>query len=196
MKKKLLSLILVGVLGVCTACSTAWLTTFENYLKVVGPILVQILDIVSLVEGKPVNTQLQAKITGDAAAINAIAASINAATVQNVVGECAQFNLAVATLQSDLSQVEQLANVGPNASAEIAAAVGIAQAAFTEVEAPISACSASSSNAQALAALKAGSVGVSSPEDVVKKFNAVVDKKHHVHLHSLFVRILTFGIAQ
>jgi hypothetical protein len=157
---------------------------------------VQILDIISLVKGTPVNTQLQAKITADSAALNALAASVSSASAQNVVGTCAQFNLAVSTLSGDLTQIEQLANIGQNTSAEIAAALGIAQAAFTEIEAPIAACQAAPTSEAALASLRAGAVGVSSPEDVVKKFNAVVDKKHHVHLHGFFVRLVTFGHLQ
>jgi len=195
MKKFILAPVL-AIAIIATGCSVAWLSTFEGYLKVAGPILVQILDIVSLVKGTPVNSSLQAKITADAAAANTIAQSISSASSQNVQGDCAQFNLAVSTLQGDLSQVEQLANVGSQTSAEISAAMGIAQAAFTEIEAPIAACQSAPTPSAALNALKAGSVGVSSPEDVVRKYNAIVDSKHKVHLHNKFVRALTFGHLQ
>jgi hypothetical protein len=43
--------------------SNRWLSTFEDYLKIAGPILVQILDIVSLAEGVPVNQALVGSAT-------------------------------------------------------------------------------------------------------------------------------------
>lgn len=198
MKKKLLSLVLVGTLGFATACSTTWLTTFENYLKIAGPILSEILNIVAEVNGTPVNAQLQAKITADSAAANSLAQSISTATAENVQGTCAQFNLAVSTLNSDLSSIEQLANVGQNTSQEIAASLGIAQAVFAQIEAPIAACQAAPSNAAALRALsaKAPSGNVPTAQNLVQAFNAVVGPSHQVHLHGKFVQYGSFDRLQ
>lgn len=195
MKKAILPLILAGVMGL-TACSASWLSTFDGYLAIAGPILVQILDIVALAKGTVPNAALQAKITADAASLKAIAASVSTASAANVQGACAQFNLGVQTFAGDLTAIEQIANVGGQTSTEVAAAVSIAQAAITEIEAPIASCQAAPTPAAAYKVLKAASVSVTSPEDVVKKFNAVVDNKHHVHYHNKVVRYLSFGHYQ
>lgn len=195
MKKSLLCTVLIATL-VATGCSVAWLSTFDNYVKIAGPILIQILDIVSLAKGTPVNPALQAKITADQAAVNALASSVSTASAANLPSTCAAFNQAVSTFSSDLSAIEQLANVGPSTAGEIGAAIGIAQAAIAEVEAPIAACASSPSPAAAKAILKSAALTVKSPNDVLKRFNSVVDKKHQVHLHSYAVRKLTFGRLQ
>ena len=196
MKKKLISLCLAGVLCLTTACSTTWLSTFDGYLKVAGPILIQILDIVAAAKGVTPDSALVVKINADQAAVNAIAQSISTATGANPAGACQEFNAAVATFADDLNQIETLANVGPGTSAEILDAVGIAQAAITEVEAPIAACASAPTPALAKAYVANAALTVTSPEDVVKKFNKVVDKKHQVHLHGKAVRVLTFGYLQ
>ena len=195
MKNTMIALVLC-VLMIATGCSTAWLAPFENYVKIAGPILIQILEIVSVAKGVPVNPALAAKITADQAAVTALANSINSATSANLPTTCSAFNQAVATFAGDLSQIEQLANIGPNTAGEIGAAVGIAQAAIQEIEAPVAACASAPSPAAAKQILKAAALTVKSPNETVKRFNAVVDKKHHVHLHSLPVRAVTFGYLQ
>lgn len=197
MKKKLVVVCLVGTLALA-GCSTAWLSTFEGYLQIAGPILIQILDIVSVAKGSPVNAQLVAKIQADQASVNTLAKSIQAASAQNVQGTCAQFNLAVNTFSTDLAAIEQLSNVGNSTTqSEINAAMQIAQQAITEVEAPIAACAVAPTQAKAMAELHAAAKGSTwTAEDCVRKFNAVVDAKHHVHLHSWPVRVLSFGHLQ
>jgi hypothetical protein len=196
MKKTLTSLILCAALMFGVGCSTTWLTTFEGYLKIAGPILIQILEIVSLARGVPVSATLVAKINSDEAAVTSLANSINAASAANLPTTCAAFNQAVSTFAGDLSSIEALANIGPNTSGEIAAAVGIAQAAIQEIQTPISACQGSSTPAMARAVLQSAALHVTSPDDVVRRFNAVTDSKHHVHLHSKLTRVMTFGRAQ
>jgi hypothetical protein len=198
MKKKLLGLVLIGTLGFATACSTSWLTTFEDYVKIAGPILTEILGIVSEVNGTPVNSQLVAKISSDSAAVTSLAQSISTAAAENVQGTCAQFNLAVSTLDSDLSSIEQLANVGTHTSQEIAASLGIAQAVFAQIEAPIAACQSATSNAAAVRAVKTtlSKGNVPSPQNLVQAFDAIVGPKHQVHLHGKFVQYGSFDRLQ
>lgn len=198
MKNKLLAVVMILAFGLnSTGCSTAWLSTFDGYLQVAGPILIQILDIISLAKGTPVPAQLEAKITADQASVNALAASVQSAASSDVQGTCAQFNLAVQTFAGDLSAIEQLANVSNASSqAEISAAISIAQQAIAEIEAPIAACQATPGQAQAIAQLQVAATGITSPNDVVKRFNAAVDAKHHVHLHNKFERIVSFGKLQ
>lgn len=199
MKSKIVATVLAFVLALSPiiACSTTWLSTFDQYLAVAGPALIQILDIISLIDGKPVNQALVTKIQGDQAALNAIAASVSSATSTSVTGACQQFNLAVSTFASDLNAVEQLAQINnPGTQNQVAAAVSIAQQTIAEVEAPISACATAPTEAAAKAVLIKAAVTAKTPSQFVKAFNAVVDSKHHIHLHSKFTRIVTFGLAQ
>lgn len=198
MRQKVLAVVMILAFGLnSTACSTTWLSTFDGYLQVAGPILIQILDIVALAKGTPVPAQLEAKITADQASLNSLAASVQSAASTNVQGACAQFNLAVQTFAGDLSAIEQLANVSNSATQnEINAAVSIAQQAIAEVETPIAACQSAPGQTAALAALQLTATGITSPNDIVKRFNAVVDAKHHVHLHNKFMRIVSFGKLQ
>jgi hypothetical protein len=191
--KKLLVPVLAATM-LCVGCSAAWVSTLENYVKIAGPILIQILDIVSLAKGDAPSPALVSKITADQASVTALVNSIATASEENLPSECAQFNVAVATFAGDLSSIEQLANIGGKTSAEVQAAMGIAQAAFAEVEAPLAACANAPSPAAAKRALSVAKV--TSPSGIVSAFNAVVDKKHRVHLHSEFARVATFGVMK
>lgn len=195
MKKTLLCTVLIATMAF-TGCSAAWLSSFDNYVKIAGPILIQILNIVALAKGVPVPPALAAKIQADQTAVDTLANSVAKASSANLPNTCAAFNEAVSTFAGDLSAIEQLGNVGPNTAGEIGAAVGIAQAAIQKVEAPIAACASAPSPAAAKAVLKSAALTVTSPNDVLKRFNAVVDKKHQVHLHSFVVRKLSFGRMQ
>src|ERR1700723_3850156 len=191
MKKKLISLGLAGVLCFCLGCSTTWLTTFEGYLKIAGPILVEILSIVSEAEGTPLNAPLVTKINNDSAALNQIAASVAGATAQDIQGACAQFNVAVGTLDQDLQSIETIANIGPSTSAQISTSLSIAQGVFDEIEAPIAACQSAASPEAATARLQAAAVNVPSASNFTRAFNAVAGPTHQVHAHSKFVRIIS-----
>lgn len=195
--RKLMTVLLLSLTLTAAGCSAAWLSTFDNYLQIAGPMLIQIIDIIAIAQGKPAPAGLVAKINADSAAVKAVAASVQAATSQNVQGTCGQFNLAVSTFASDLSSVEQLAQINdPTTQATVNNAVSIAQQALAEVEAPIAACQAAPTGTEAMARLRAGAYVVKSPEDCVKRFNAAVDPKHHIHLHSKLVRVITFGKLQ
>lgn len=178
-------------------CSTAWLNTLDGYLKIAGPVLIQILDIVSLARGIPVNQQLVSKIQADQAAVQSLADSVSAATTQNIQGACAAFNLGVQTFAGDLGAIEQLAQISdPAKKAQIADLTQLAQQTINEVEVPIAQCQAAPVGSVALARLQSGVYQLKGAEDVVKRFNALTDSKNHVHLHSKFVRIVTFGRLQ
>jgi hypothetical protein len=194
-RKQLLAVVLVAVLFT-SACSTAWLATFDGYLKIAGPILIQILDIVSVATGTGTNPTLQAKINGDAAALTVLANSVEKATSASIPNACAAFNAGVSTLAGDWTAIEQIINAGPKASGEITAAMGIAQATIAEIEAPLTACQNAPTPAAAKMVLQSAALRVTSPNDVLKRYNAVVDSKHRVHLHSAPVRFLTLGKLQ
>ncbi len=196
MKNKLLAITLASLL-MTVGCSAAWLSTFDGYLKIAGPILIQVLDIVSLAKGIPVNAQLVSKINSDQAAVTALANSVSSAAAQNLQGTCAQFNLGVETFASDLASIEQIAQItDPTKQAEVATLVQLASQTIAEVEAPITACQTAPTATAARARLEAAVLKISSPEDVVKRFNALVDAKHRIHYHGKFVRMLSFGKLQ
>ncbi len=46
----------------CTACSTAWVLTLDSILAAAAPALINILQIVAVANGQPVNANLAAKI--------------------------------------------------------------------------------------------------------------------------------------
>ena len=54
MKRAILALIL-AVTMFATGCSTSWLTTFDNYVAIAAPAVVQIITAVDVAEGVPVD---------------------------------------------------------------------------------------------------------------------------------------------
>lgn len=198
MRKGILASVL-GIILITVGCSTAWLVTFDNYLKVVGPVLIQVVDLIALKTGKPVNAALIAQInqkTGAASsAAQAVQADVN--NVQNLPGACQKLNASVQDVSALLPQIETLANISNvQTQTDIAAGLSIGQAIIAEVEIPITSCQTAPSTMVANARLRATLPRLTTPEEFVKKFNAVVDKKHQVHLHGKFARVLTFGRLQ
>ena len=57
----------------CTACSTAWVATLDSILAAAAPALINILQIVAVANGQPVNANLAAKISADATIIKTLA---------------------------------------------------------------------------------------------------------------------------
>src|SRR5260370_41900379 len=49
----------------CTACSTAWVSTLDSILAASAPALINILQIVAVAKGQPINRHLSAKIIAD-----------------------------------------------------------------------------------------------------------------------------------
>src|ERR1039458_2628080 len=66
---------------VCTACSTAWVSTLDSILAAAAPALIDILQIVAVANGQPVNGNLEAKINADATVIKTLAADFAKASV-------------------------------------------------------------------------------------------------------------------
>lgn len=206
--KKFLPLALIATV-LTVGCSTTWLTTFESYLKIAGPALISILELIGIAKGEVPSAALVAKINADQSSLNTLAASVSSATGQNVQGVCAQFNLAVQTFASDATAVESIAQVSnPTTQAQIQDAIQLFQVALSEVEAPIASCQAAASPAVSIAALAKAAVTVKSPAQYVSQFNAIMDRQTtdpkvagktkplHIHYHSSLVRAVTFGLAK
>ena len=57
--------VVLSLVVLCTACSTAWVSTLDSILAAAAPALVNILQIVAVANGQPVNSNLEAKINAD-----------------------------------------------------------------------------------------------------------------------------------
>jgi len=71
MKKALIVALFLAVS--CTGCSTAWVSTLDSILAAAAPALINILQIVAVANGQPMNAGLAAKINSDAANIKTLA---------------------------------------------------------------------------------------------------------------------------
>src|ERR1035437_5038014 len=95
----------------CTACSTAWVSTLDSILAAAAPALINILQIVAVANGQPVNSNLTAKINADATIIKTLAGDFAKASSGSAPGVCQQLQAAVGTYQADQQLVLQVAQV-------------------------------------------------------------------------------------
>jgi len=65
--------VLLSLAMFCAACSTAWVSTLDSILAAAAPALINILQIVAVANGQPMNTNLEAKINADATVIKTLA---------------------------------------------------------------------------------------------------------------------------
>lgn len=201
MKLKFLVAPIMAVCMFATGCSFAWVGTLEGYLKIAAPAIVQILELIALAKGVSVNPALVAKVNGDAAALQTLAASIDKASQQDIPSSCAAFNVGLQTFIADLPTLESIGQVSnPTHQAQIQDALLLAQGVVGDIEAPIKACQAQSP-VKASFALAVASTRIKSPSDFVSQYNKVMDrdsatKSLKIHLHSKTVRTLTLGFAQ
>lgn len=186
----------------CTACSTAWVSALDSILAAAAPALVNILQIVAVANGQPMNSNLAAKINGDAAAIKTLAGDFAKASSGSAPGVCQQLQAAVGAYQADQAFVLQVAQVSDaNTQTKITLLADLIAGTVQAITAVIPSCQA---NAQA--SLKAlPPYSISSFTDhynsilVAPTGNAVVDAATptlKLHRHSKFVRAVTFGRLQ
>ena len=199
-------LVLAVILSMsCAGCSTAWVTTFDNILVAAAPALINILNIIALAKGQPMNTALASKITADAATVKTLAADFAASSAAAAPTACAQLQAGISTYAADESQVLALAQVSDSATqAKIETLSALVAGTITGILAVIPSCQqAAAMRAQAEA--KAPALPLSSFVSSYNKILAVptgnlaVDtytKKHAIHVHSKFVRVVTFGRAE
>jgi|SRR5208337_1543515 len=186
-----------------TACSTAWVATLDSILAAAAPALINILQIVSVANGQPVNGNLAAKINADAAVIKALAADFAKASSVSAPGVCQQLQAAVSAYQADQQLVLQAAQVSdPNTQTKITLLADLVAGTVSAITAVIPSCQ----NAAAIRSTKiAPPYSVSTFADhynsilVTKTGNAAVDAvtpKLKLHQHSKLVRSVTFGRLQ
>jgi hypothetical protein len=201
MKKSLVVALSLAVL--CSACSTAWVTTLDSILAAAAPALINILQIVAVANGQPVNANLAAKINADATVIKTLAADFAKASSGSASGVCQELQAAVSAYQADQQLVLQVAQVSDsNTQTKIALLADLVAGTVNAITAAIPSCQ----NAAATRGMgTAPAYSVSTFADhynsilVAKTGDAAVDAvtpKLKLHRHSKLVRSVTFGRLQ
>jgi hypothetical protein len=203
MKKALIVALFLAVS--CTACSTAWVSTLDSILAAAAPALINILQIVAVANGQPMNSSLAAKINSDAADIKALAGDFAKVSSGSGPGVCQQLQAAIGAYQADQQLVLQVAQVSdPNTQTKITLLSGLVAGTVQAITAVIPSCqNASLSQSQKFET--ASPYRISSFADhynsvlVAKTGNAAVDAATptlRLHRHSKIARVLTFGQLQ
>lgn len=186
-------------------CSTTWVTTVEDILVAAAPALINILNIIAIAKGVPVNLALENKITTDAATVKTLAADFAAASSAAAPTVCAQLQAGISTYAADETQVMSLASVSdPATQTKIETLSALVAGTVTGILAVIPACSAVTP--ASMKALQATSVPVPL-KTFVSSYNATLTvptgnpavdaftRSHKVHVHGKFVRMISLGHA-
>ena len=198
--------VLVVVLSLaifCTACSTAWVTTLDSILAAAAPALINILQIVAVANGQPVDSNLAAKINADATVIRTLAADFASASSGSAPGVCQELQAAVSAYQVDQQLVLQVAQVSDsNTQTKITLLADLVAGTVNAITAVIPSCQ------NAAVTRSAGTAPTYSISTfaghynnilVAKTGNAAVDAatpRLKLHHHSKIVRMVTFGRLQ
>jgi hypothetical protein len=186
----------------CTACSTAWVSTLDSILAAAAPALINILQIVAVANGKPMDSNLTAKINADTAVIKTLAGDFAKNSPGSAAGVCQELQKAVSTYQADQALVLQVAQVSDSETqVKITLLANLVAGTVQAIAAVIPSCQA---NAQAsFQALPPYSVSAFADHYnsilVAPTGNAAVDAATpalKIHRHSKLVRALTFGRLQ
>ncbi len=187
----------------CTACSTAWVATLDSILAAAAPALINILQIVAVANGQPINSNLEAKIDADATVIKTLAADFAAASTSTALGACSQLQAAISTTQADQQLVLSTAQVSDsNTQTKITLLADLVAGTVNAITAVVPSCQ----NAAASQSVK------TTPPYSVSSFaahynsilvawtgNPAVDAitpKLKLRQHSKLVQVVTFGRLQ
>jgi hypothetical protein len=180
----------------------AWVGEVGTIVSALAPAVINILQIISIAEGKPMSSTLAAKITADAANIKVLANDFATASAAAAPASCAQLQAGLATFTADEQTVLGLVNISdPVTQQKATLLLGIVTSAFSTIVALIPACNAPVALRESLAKATPavnGNQFVSSYNKglVVKTGHAAVDAytaKHKIHAHSGLVRVLSLG---
>jgi hypothetical protein len=187
----------------CTACSTAWVATLDSILAAAAPALIDILQIVAVANGKPLNSNLVAKINADAEVIKTLAADFAKVSSGSAPGVCQQLEAALTAYQADQQLVLQVAQVSDvNTQTKITLLVGLVAGTVNAITAVIPSCQ-NASRPESMKAAPPYSVSSFTASYnrilIAPTGNASVDAitpKLKLHRHSKFVQTVTFGRLQ
>ena len=187
----------------CAGCSTACVSTLDSILAAAAPALINILQIVAVAEGQPLNGNLVAKISADTTLIKTLAGDFAKASSGSAPGVCQQLQAAVSAYQADQQLVLQVAQVSDTATqTKIAMLADLVAGTVSAITAAIPSCN----NAAAFRTMNA--VPAYNASTFVADYNrilgaatgnAVVDaetRKLRLHLHSKIVRLAPFGMLR
>jgi hypothetical protein len=201
MKKVLVLVLSLVMFG--TACSTAWVSTLDSILSAAAPALIDILQIVSAANGKPMNSELAAKINTDGSAIKTLAADFAKSSSLVAPSVCSQLNAAIGTYQQDQQTVLQLAQVSDQATqTKIVLLSTLVEDTVGAITAVIPSCQSTAQGRFTTAAPPLSVKTFTTTYNailVTKTGNAAVDvltPKLVIHRHSKFVRVVTVGRLQ
>ena len=125
----------------CTACSTAWVSTLDSILAAAAPALINILQIVAVANGQPVNGNLIAKINADSTVVKTLAGDFAMASSLASPGVCSQLQAAISTYQGDQTLVLQAAQVSDqNTQTKIALLADLVGGTVLAIESVIPSC--------------------------------------------------------
>ncbi len=183
-----------------TGCSTAWISTLDSILAAAAPALINILQIVAVANGKPMNSNLAAKINADTAVIKTLAADFVKASSASAPGVCQQLQAAVSAYQADQQLVLQVAQVSDsNTQTKITLLSDLVASTLSAITAVIPSCQNASANRSAVPYNAATFADHYNSILLSPTGNAAVDAatpKLKLHRHSKFFRSLTFGRLQ
>jgi len=200
MRKVLVVLLSLAML--CTACSTAWVSTLDSILAAAAPALINILQVVAVANGEPVDSNLAAKISADATVIKTLAGDFAKASSGSAPGVCQQLQAAVSAYQADQALVLQVAQVSDaKTQTKITLLANLVAGTVQAITAVIPSCQA---NAQASFKTQPPYSLSSFTEHynsilVAPTGNPAVDAATpalKLHRHSKLVRAVTFGRLQ
>jgi hypothetical protein len=196
MKKALI--VALSLAMFCTACSSAWVSTLDYILDAAAPALVNILQIVAIANGQPVNSNLEAKINSDATVIKTLAADFAKAAASAAPGVCSQLNAAIGNYQSDQALVLQVAQVGDSSTqTKITLLAGLVAGTVEAITAAIPSCQNVTQGFKGLPPYSLSTFTAHYNSILVAPTgdNAVdvVTQKLKLHRHSKILRAITFG---
>ncbi len=185
---------------VCSGCSTAWIVTLDSILAAAAPALVNILQIVAVAQGVPLNTSLVTKINSDAAVLKTLAADFAKASSGATPGVCQQLQAAIGVYAGDQELVLQAAQVSdPRTQTKITGLVDLVAGTVTAISAAIPSCkNVAAPSVQSLASPFHVNSFVQDYNKVLvaRTGNDAVDAvtpELTLHRHSPIIRIATFG---
>ena len=195
--------VLLSLAMFCAACSTAWVSTLDSILAAAAPALINILQIVAVANGQPVDGNLAAKINADAAAIKTLAADFAKASSGSAPGVCQELQAAVNAYQADQQLVLQVAQVSdPNTQTKITLLADLVAGTVKAITAVIPSCeNAASPHSMRTAPRYSVSTFTDHYNNILllPTGNAAVDavtRKLKLHRHSKLVRSVTLGRLQ
>ncbi len=174
----------------------------DSILAVAAPALVNILQIVAVANGRPMNSNLVTKINADATIIKTLASDFAVASGSGS-GVCQQLQAAVSAYQTDQQLVLQAAQVSdPNTQTKITLLVDLVAGTVAAITAVIPSFENSASFRSTKTALPYSvSTFAARYNSILVAWtgNAAVDaatQKLKIHQHSKLVRAVTFGRLQ